>query len=229
MKVLNFIINCLFWTIVLAAAVLLFVTTFRLWRDARTERQIEAAELMGVIEPVHNSAFAEQPSNELQVIELEANITYAEETFAPTDITPLYDVPLAPELQSYIVRLCEQYQIPPELVLAVIEKESGCDAAATGDSGNSQGLMQIQPRWHKERMTRLACTDLYDPWQNVTVGVDILVELISQYQTLEMALMVYNAGAGGAQSMWFCRGIYSNEYSRTVLEIAQRLTTNKEV
>lgn len=229
MKVLNFIVNCLFWTIVLAAAVLLFVTTFRLWRDARTERQIEAAELMGVIEPVHNGAFAEQPSNELQVIELEANITYVEEVLVPAEITPPYSIDLSPELQSYIIRLCEQYRIPPELVLAVIEKESGCDAAATGDSGNSQGLMQIQLRWHKERMARLECSDLYDPWQNVTVGIDFLAELLSQYQTVEMALMVYNAGATGAQEMWFCQGIYSNEYSRTVLEIAQRLENNKEV
>lgn len=208
------------WLSVLIAAAITLAIIAHTYQILKQERFQEETEIIvpANMEPV-------QESGPGKVVYLSCEVTYEK----PAEITPVYDIPLEPELQSYIIRLCEQRQIPPELVLAVIEKESGCNAAATGDSGNSQGLMQIQPRWHKERMTRLACTDLYDPWQNVTVGIDFLAELISQYQTLEMALMVYNAGAGGAQSMWFCQGIYSNDYSRTVLEIAQRLENNKEV
>jgi len=147
----------------------------------------------------------------------------AEEALQPVEVDPPYPVPLDAELQSYIVQLCEQYQIEPELVLAVIEHESDFNAAASGDNGNSHGLMQIQPRWHQERMARLECSDLFDPWQNVTVGVDILAELLAEHETVSMALMVYNAGLSGANAYWFSHGIYSNEYSQSVLSIAEGL------
>jgi hypothetical protein len=54
--------------------------------------------------------------------------------------------------------------------------------------------MQIQERWHKERLTRLGITNLYDPEQNVTVGCDILSELLNKYGNYEDALSVYNSG-----------------------------------
>ncbi len=229
MKKLEAIINAMFWAVMLTVSLLLCVTVYHLMLEAKTAQQVSTATQMGTIEPEYITVTADQTATELPVIELETEIIYADDQMQSVEIVPVYDVPLDADLQNYIIRLCEQYGIPPELVLAVIEKESGCNAAATGDSGNSHGLMQIQLRHHQERMARLECSDLYDPWQNVTVGIDFLAELLSQYQTAEMALMVYNAGATGAQEMWFCQGIYSNEYSRTVLEIAQRLTTNKEV
>lgn len=136
---------------------------------------------------------------------------------------PLFPVPLDVGLQNYIIQLCDAHNIEPELVFAVIEHESDYNPAATGDEGNSHGLLQIQPRWHGERMARLGCTDLFDPWQNVTVGVDLLAELIEKHETVSMALMVYNAGPTGADTYWFSKGIFSTDYSRTVLSIAERL------
>lgn len=199
--------NLAAWLSVLIAAAITLAVAARTYQIWKLEEFKETAQIIAPanLEPVE----ADEP---FEVILLSCEVIY-EET---AEITPVYDTPLEPELQSYIIRLCEQYQIPPELVLAVIEKESGCDAAATGDSGNSQGLMQIQPRWHKERMTRLACTDLYDPRQNVTVGVDILAELLDKYDT-EKALVIYNCGeTGGA-------GISSSEYSRSVVARAAEL------
>lgn len=143
---------------------------------------------------------------------------------AEADNSTLFDVPLSDELQFHIAVLCEEHHIDPAIVIGVIERESTFDASAVGDNGNSLGLMQIQPRWHKERMERLGCVNLLDPFQNVTVGVDILAELIAEYGDVERALMVYNAGAAGAYDGWFKHGIYSNEYSSTVLANAAALT-----
>ena len=49
-----------------------------------------------------------------------------------------------------------------------------------GDVHESFGLMQIQPKWHEDRMRRLGVTDLLDPEQNVRVGADLLSEHLSK-------------------------------------------------
>lgn len=106
-----------------------------------------------------------------------------------------YEVPLDTDLQEHIALTCEEYRVDPYIVFAVIWQESGFNAAAVGDSGNSFGLMQIQPRWHSGRMERLDCEDLLDPFQNVTVGIDYLAEQIERYDGDEAsALVAYNQG-----------------------------------
>ena len=54
--------------------------------------------------------------------------------------------------------------------------------------------MQIQERWHKDRMKRLGVTNLYDSEQNITVGCDILSELLNKYGNYKDALSAYNSG-----------------------------------
>ena len=104
-------------------------------------------------------------------------------------------VPVAQlETNNHIDKMAKRYGLNPDIVKAIIEEESGWVASAEGDGGESIGLMQIQPRWHKERITRLGITNLYDPEQNVTVGCDILSELLNKYGNYEDALSVYNSG-----------------------------------
>lgn len=115
-----------------------------------------------------------------------------------TEQAPLYDVPLSANLQEHIKGLCEDYGVDMPLVLAIIGQESNYIAEAVGDGGDSIGLMQIQPAHHRQRMDRLGITDLSDPYQNVTVGIDLLAELISKDNGTEWAVTAYNAGAGTA-------------------------------
>lgn len=152
------------------------------------------------------------------VVEIDTADVETAETFV------LYDIPLDEDLQRHIWEESQEKGVPAELVLGVIRKESNFEADVVGDYGRSVGLMQIQPRWHKERMEYLGCWSLMDPYANVTVGIDILAELLAKYQTTEMALMVYNAGDTGARDAWFSKGIYSNEYSQTVLAYVDELT-----
>ena len=119
------------------------------------------------------------------------------QTVQPASVTeqvPLYDVPLSADLQEHIKGLCEDYGVDMPLVLAIIGQESNYRTGAVGDDGNSIGLMQIQPRWHQGRMDNLGVTDLLDPYQNVTVGIDLLADLIEKGGT-RWAIMAYNAGA----------------------------------
>ena len=135
-----------------------------------------------------------------------------------------FDVPISTAYQDHIFNLCEKYEIAPEIVIAIIERESNYDTNAVGDNGESVGLMQIQEHNHLDRIERLGVTDLFDAIDNVEVGVDYLAQCITRNGgNIEMALMSYNAGQKGAETNYFSKGIYSNAYSQKVLEIAQNL------
>lgn len=134
-----------------------------------------------------------------------------------------WDVPLEHDLQLFIADLCEEVNIDPGLVLAMIEQESQWDAAAVGDNGRSFGLMQVQERWHKDRMNKLGCDDLLNPYENVVVGIDILAEKLAKYDTTAEALTAYNAGDYGAYVHYFSKGIYANDYAKKVLARAEEL------
>ena len=104
-------------------------------------------------------------------------------------------VPVAQlEINDHIDKMAKRYGLNPDVIKALIEEESGWGESAEGDNGNSVGLMQIQEHWHKERMKRLGVTSLYDPEQNITVGCDILSELLNKYGNYKDALSVYNSG-----------------------------------
>ena len=104
-------------------------------------------------------------------------------------------VPVAQlEINDHIDKMAKRYGLDSRIIKALIEEESGWVASAEGDNGQSVGLMQIQEHWHKERMKRLGVTNLYDSEQNITVGCDILSELLNKYGNYKDALSVYNSG-----------------------------------
>lgn len=136
--------------------------------------------------------------------------------------TKYYNVPLSKKLQDHIFKTCKGTKVKPSLVIAIIEHESNYKIKAVGDKGNSLGLMQIQPRWNKERMKRLRCNDLLDPYQNITVGIDVLNEYFKTGRSTEWVLMAYNSGPSYANRK-AKNGEVSN-YARTVLRIRDRLS-----
>lgn len=105
------------------------------------------------------------------------------------------DVPLDGDTQAFLRAACEETGIPYELALAVIRQETEF-RNVVGDDGRSVGYMQVQQRWHEDRMARLGVTDLTDPYGNFRVGCDYLAELLGKY-TLEEALTAYNSGKPG--------------------------------
>ena len=127
------------------------------------------------------------------------------------------DIPLSYEIQHYIYELSCEYNVDPILVMAIIQKESKCDPNTVGDSGNAIGLMQIQRKWHNERICRLKCDDMYDPYQNILVGMDYLAELYEGDMTTEWVLMAYNGGRTWANK--HARIGYTTKYAREVLDI----------
>lgn len=138
-----------------------------------------------------------------------------------TTAKPLMDVPIDDDLQLFIIKTCEEKHISPAFVMAIIEQESCFIADAVGDNGNSIGLMQIQPRWNQERMDRLGCTNLLNPYENVTVGIDILAELFSESEDVAIVLMAYNGGFEYALDK--ARNGIITEYATNIMQRATKL------
>ena len=138
-----------------------------------------------------------------------------------------FNVPLEEDLQDHIFNLCEERDIEPAIVVSMIQRESRFREYVIGDNGRSYGLMQIQPTWHKARMDELDCSDLLDPYQNVTVGIDILGDLLEGGNSIEWALMAYNGGCAYANRK-VSQGVVS-DYVKDILKNSQVILKGEEL
>jgi len=90
----------------------------------------------------------------------------------------------------YIRHAATLYQIPEELVRAVIKVESDFNPQVVSRA-NAQGLMQLVP----ETAQRMMVSDSFDPRQNVFGGVRYLRVLANLFNgDLELTIAGYNAG-----------------------------------
>lgn len=85
--------------------------------------------------------------------------------------------------------------LDPLLIIAVISIESGFNPFAQSSMG-AQGLMQIIPRYHQDKLPKFVDADAFlDPVMNVRIGTQILQEAVRRQGNL-MAGLQYYAGAG---------------------------------
>lgn len=128
------------------------------------------------------------------------------------------DTWISSEYVSYIKEISADYGICPELIMAIIESESSGKADAV--NGICVGLMQINAPFHRDRMVRLGVTDLYEPEENILVGVDYLMELAAEYEDISLVLDIYNGNSKAFAN--YENGILS-DYAKGILERAEEL------
>ena len=95
------------------------------------------------------------------------------------------------DIASIIQKASEKYQVPQELLQAVIKQESNFNPNAVSHAG-AQGLMQLMPGTAKF----LGVQNSFDPEQNVMGGAKYLRQMLDQFGSMEKALAAYNAGPG---------------------------------
>ena len=128
------------------------------------------------------------------------------------------DTYIAEEYQSYCEEIGEMYCVCPELLMAMIETESSGNPDAT--NGTCKGLMQVSEKWHKDRMKRLGVKDIYDPYGNILVATDYLMELADKYEDIGLVLDVYN---GNSKAMLNAENGILSEYAAKILYRAEML------
>jgi len=99
------------------------------------------------------------------------------------------------DIRSLVKRLAPDFDLDPELVLAVIEVESNYNPSARSPK-NAQGLMQLIPA----TASRFGVRNVWDPVDNLRGGMAYLRWLLDHFNgDVELALAGYNAGEKAVQ------------------------------
>ncbi len=122
--------------------------------------------------------------------------------------------PRPDEYREYVEKYSHTYNVPEELVYAVIKTESDFDSSAVSSKG-AIGLMQIMPstfewisnellfEYHEVGM-------LYDPETNIKYGTYYLRRLINIFKDQNTAIAAYNGGEGNV-AKWLSDKRYSDD------------------
>jgi len=103
-----------------------------------------------------------------------------------------HDIARYTRYDDWIHQAAALYQIPEQLVRAVIRCESDYDPRAVSVSG-ARGLMQLMP----DTASLMQVRDIDDPRENIFGGVRLLRILANEFNgDLELTIAAYNAGDG---------------------------------
>lgn len=178
-----------------AAALAVVLNAFALWWEIeRTEQAV--AQLQEAVQDAH----------------IAVRVEHGKGCVAIPDIYRV-DAPLSRELQEALHNACQEFGVRYELALAVIERETNF-TNVIGDSGESVGYFQCQPRWWGGLMEEIGVDDLTDPAQNFRTGCAILASLMDWYGNETDAMTAYNSGHPG-----------ESEYAAAVMSNATHWTT----
>ena len=115
------------------------------------------------------------------------------------------------EIKETCKQYGKEYNICPEVLMAVCWVESNCKPEISNASGSCHGIAQIHAGSHRKRMSKLGVSDLFNADENIHVSADYIAELLIE-NDLETSLCLYN-GVNAS----------STSYSRKVLKIAHYL------
>lgn len=130
--------------------------------------------------------------------------------FAPVHRHPRQSVKRK-QIESWVHQIAKHYTVDPELVLAVIDAESGFNTSALSPK-NASGLMQLIP----STAERFGIKNVWDPYQNIKGGTAYLHWLLRHFKgDLKLVLAAYNAGE---QAVHRYNGVPPYEETRNYVE-----------
>ena len=103
-----------------------------------------------------------------------------------------YEIIAPRKIFDLVMKMAPQYQVEPQLALAIIAAESNFNSQALSPK-NAQGLMQLIP----ETSQRFNVKNAFDPAQNIRGGLTYLRWLLAYFEgDLALVAAAYNAGEG---------------------------------
>ncbi len=100
-----------------------------------------------------------------------------------------------PPIVNFVKLVAPDFQLAPQLVLAIINTESGFNPNAVSPR-NAQGLMQLIP----DTAARFKVRNIMDPAQNIRGGMAYLRWLMAYFEgNVTLVAAAYNAGEGAVE------------------------------
>ena len=129
-------------------------------------------------------------------------------------------------LSQIILNKASEIDVPPSLILAVIEVESDFDPCAISKVG-AKGLMQVMPDrilGYQRSRAEYAFSDylFYDPAWNLNFGIDYLGEMIEMFGSWDKALSAYNQGPTRLMEKMKREPYRGSRYARKVIAREKR-------
>jgi len=113
--------------------------------------------------------------------------------------------------EDIVEKYAEEYNVPKEIIYAVIKAESGFRYDVESSAG-AVGLMQITEDtfdWIMRRMgENLSIGLLYDPHTNIKYGTYYLNYLYKEFESWDIAFAAYNAGPNRVKNSWLTNPEY---------------------
>jgi soluble lytic murein transglycosylase len=127
------------------------------------------------------------------------------------------------QIAQTIVDAANRYDLPPELILAVIFTESAFDIDAESEVG-ALGLMQLMPTTASQLAGELEVEWrgrqlLTDPQVNILLGSFYLRKLIHRFDDIDKALAAYNVGPNRLRTMMARSGYVPKSYATKVRRV----------
>ena len=124
-----------------------------------------------------------------------------------------------PHIDALVRRLAPQYQVSPQLALAIIAVESNFNVSALSPK-NAMGLMQLIP----ETAKRFGVRNAFDAQQNIRGGLAYLRWLLAYFEgDVILVAAAYNAGEGAVNRH---KGVppytETQGYVKRILEIVKK-------
>ena len=96
----------------------------------------------------------------------------------------------SPQMTAFVKRYAAHYNVPQELISALIDVESRWNPRAVSPKG-AIGLMQLMPATAR----RFGAFDPFDPEQNIAAGTRYVTVLMHEFDgDLRLVAAAYNAG-----------------------------------
>ena len=110
------------------------------------------------------------------------------------------------EISNSVINRCIEKNLQPELVLAIIDKESEF-VVKSRSSGGCIGLMQVHYKVHKEDLLKMGINahNIWEVDSNINAGTKILRDCISSSRSIKEALRRYN----GARNYTYANSVIS--------------------
>lgn len=125
---------------------------------------------------------------------------------------------LATNIADIVYEESRDHRVDPDLVLAIIRKESNFEPAVIS-SARAVGLMQVRQHWADIN----GGEDLKDIRTNISRGIKILKLYLIMYKKLDVSLTAYNRGQNPVDAALINGENPINNYAKGVLDVYRTL------